>query len=93
MSVKFGVAIPQVFLNGRADMALVKRTLQRTEALGFDSACVQDQIIGDTALMESVSLLCYAAAVTERLKLGVSVIVFPTRTRCSWQKVSARSIT
>jgi alkanesulfonate monooxygenase SsuD/methylene tetrahydromethanopterin reductase-like flavin-dependent oxidoreductase (luciferase family) len=79
VSVKFGVAIPQVFLNGRADMVLVKSTLQRAEALGFDSAWVQDQIIGDTALMESVSLLCYAAAVTERLKLGVSVIVFPTR--------------
>ena len=79
MATYFGIAIPQVFLDGRADMALVTQTLQRTEDLGFDSAWVQDQIIGDTALMEAVSLLCYAAAVTTRIKLGVSVIVFPTR--------------
>ncbi len=79
MTTRFGIAIPQVFLDGRADMTLVTRTLQRAEHLGFESAWVQDQIIGDTALMESVSLLCYAAAVTARIRLGVSVIVFPTR--------------
>lgn len=79
MAIRFGMAIPQVFLDGHADMPLVAQTLQRAEHLGYESAWVQDQIIGDTALMESVSLLCYAAAVTERIKLGVSVIVFPTR--------------
>ncbi|MDG1462457.1 MAG: LLM class flavin-dependent oxidoreductase [Gammaproteobacteria bacterium] len=79
MDARFGIAIPQVFLNGCADMTLVTQTLQHAEKLGYESAWVQDQIIGDTALMESVSLLCYAAAVTEKLKLGVSVIVFPTR--------------
>jgi len=76
---EFGVAIPQVFLDGHADMVLVTRTLQRAEHLGFHGAWVQDQVIGETALMESVSLLAYAAAVTARLKLGVSVIVFPVR--------------
>jgi len=75
----FGVAIPQVFLDGRADMALVKEVLQKTESLGFESAWVQDQVIGETALLESVGLLSYAAAVTEQIKLGVSVIVFPVR--------------
>lgn len=75
----FGIAIPQVFLNGRADMALVRRTLQRAEELGYDSAWVQDQVASDVPLLESVSLMCYAAAVTERLKLGVSVIVLPIR--------------
>ena len=70
-SPHFGIAIPQVFLNGRADMALVRRTLQRAEELGYDSAWVQDQVASDVPLLESVSLMCYAAAVTERLKLGV----------------------
>jgi len=78
-SPHFGIAIPQVFLNGRADMALVRRTLQRAEELGYDSAWVQDQVASDVPLLESVSLMCYAAAVTERLKLGVSVIVLPIR--------------
>ena len=75
----FGIPVPQVFMNGRADMELVKTTLHRAEELGFESAWVQDQVAGDVPLMESVSLLCYAAAVTERIRLGVSVIVFPIR--------------
>jgi len=66
-------------MNGHADMELVKTTLRRAEELGFDSAWVQDQVAGDVPLMESVSLLCYAAAVTEQIRLGVSVIVFPIR--------------
>lgn len=76
---RFGIPVPQVFLDGAADMALVRRSLERAEALGFDSAWVQDQVAGDVPLLESVSLLCYAAAVTRRLRLGVSVIVFPIR--------------
>ncbi len=60
-------------------MALVKASLQRAEELGFDSVWVQDQVVGDVPLLESVSLMCYAAAVTKRVRLGVSVIVFPTR--------------
>ncbi len=75
----FGIPVPQVFMDGRPDMPLVKRALQRAEELGFESAWVQDQVAGQVPLMESVSLLCYAAAVTERIRLGVSVIVFPIR--------------
>jgi alkanesulfonate monooxygenase SsuD/methylene tetrahydromethanopterin reductase-like flavin-dependent oxidoreductase (luciferase family) len=71
--------VPQVFLDGRADMDLVRRSLKRAEELGYHSAWVQDQVAGDVPLLESISLLCYAAAVTTRLKLGVSVIVLPIR--------------
>jgi len=77
--MRFGIAIPQVFLDGHADMTLVTRVLQRAEHLGYESAWVQDQVIGETALLESVSLLSYAAAVTARIRLGVSVIVYPVR--------------
>ncbi|MGI9341921.1 MAG: LLM class flavin-dependent oxidoreductase [Gammaproteobacteria bacterium] len=76
---KFGMPIPQVFLDGRADMELVRTTLQRGEQLGFDSAWVQDQVAGDVPLLEAISLMAYASAVTEKLKLGVSVIVLPIR--------------
>ncbi len=78
-ALRFGIPIPQVFMDGKADMELVRRTVQRAEALGFDSAWVQDQVAGDVPLLESMSLLCYASAVTSRLKLGVSVLVFPIR--------------
>jgi len=77
--LKFGIPIPQVFLDGRADMELVRSSLQRAEELGFDSAWVQDQVASDVPLLESISLLSYAAAVTTKLRLGVSVIVLPIR--------------
>jgi alkanesulfonate monooxygenase SsuD/methylene tetrahydromethanopterin reductase-like flavin-dependent oxidoreductase (luciferase family) len=78
-SPQFGISIPQVFLDGKADMELVRKTLQRAEELGYHSAWVQDQVAGEAPLLESISLLCYAAAVTSKLKLGVSVIVLPIR--------------
>jgi alkanesulfonate monooxygenase SsuD/methylene tetrahydromethanopterin reductase-like flavin-dependent oxidoreductase (luciferase family) len=78
-AVEFGIAIPQVFLNGRADMELICRSLERAEQLNYHGAWVQDQVAGEASLLESVSLLCYASALTTHLKLGVSVIVFPVR--------------
>jgi probable F420-dependent oxidoreductase len=77
--IEFGIPVPQVFLDGKADMGLVRTALRRAEELGYHSAWVQDQVAGEAPLLESISLLCYAAAVTSRLKLGVSVIVFPIR--------------
>ena len=77
--LSFGVPIPQVFLDGQADLTLIRDAVRRAEELGYDSLWVQDQVHGRAPLFESVSLLTYAAALTARVKLGVSVIVFPTR--------------
>ncbi|MEQ1802754.1 MAG: LLM class flavin-dependent oxidoreductase [Gammaproteobacteria bacterium] len=79
MPLDFGFPIPQVFLDGRADLGLVRRTLALGERLGFHSAWVQDQVAGDVPLHESLTLLAYAAALTTRVRLGVSVLVFPIR--------------
>jgi probable F420-dependent oxidoreductase len=77
--LEFGIPIPQIFPGGAPDMALVRRTLARAEELGFHSAWTQDQVAGYAPVLESVSLMSYAAAVTTRMKIGVSVIVFPIR--------------
>ena len=77
--IKFSMAVPQNFVDGKADMALVRRSLEKGEELGFEGAWVQDQVTGEASLLESISLLCYSAALTEKMKLGVSGIVFPTR--------------
>jgi len=77
--IDFGFPIPQVFLDGRADLDLVRRTLELGERLGFHSAWVQDQVAGDVPLHESLTLLAYASALTRRVRLGVSVLVFPIR--------------
>ncbi|TFG83681.1 MAG: LLM class flavin-dependent oxidoreductase [Chromatiales bacterium] len=77
--IDFGFPIPQVFLDGQADLDLVRRTLALGERLGFHSAWVQDQVAGDVPLHESLTLLSYASALTTRVQLGVSVLVFPIR--------------
>ena len=78
-SIRFGAPIPQVFLNGRTDMSEVRDVILAAERLGYDSLWTQDQVIGDVPILECMSILSYAAALTERLSLGVSVIVFPIR--------------
>lgn len=77
--IEFGMPVPQVFLGGKADMDLIRKSVEKAEELGFHSLWVQDQIHGFVPLFESVTLLCYAAAISTRVKLGVSVIVFPVR--------------
>src|SRR5690606_701279 len=59
-ALRFGFAIPQVFLDGRADLDLVRRVLLLGEQLGYDSAWVQDQVAGDVPLHESLTLLSFA---------------------------------
>lgn len=78
-AIAFGFPVPQVFLDGRADMDLVRRVLTLGERLGFHSAWVQDQVAGDVPMHESLTLMSYAAALTNRIRLGVSVLVFPIR--------------
>lgn len=77
--IRFGFPVPQVFLDGRADLDLIRRVLATGERLGFHSAWVQDQVAGDVPLHESLTLLGYAAGLTTRIRLGVSVLVFPIR--------------
>ena len=77
--IKFGAAIPQVFFEGPPDMELVRKSVQRAEQLGFDSLWTQDQVAGFVPLLECLSLLCYVAAITTKVRLGISVIVTPVR--------------
>ena len=79
MQLEFGAPIPQVFLDGKADLKLVRNSIRAAESTGFTSLWTQDQVIGDVSLFECITLMSYAAACTETLRLGVSVIVFPIR--------------
>ena len=74
--VRWGVAIPQVFF---ADMALVSSWAKKAEDLGYDSLWVQEGIVGLAPVLEPVTLLSYIAAITDRVRLGTSVIVAPLR--------------
>lgn len=74
-----GIELPQVFFDGPADMEHVRSFATKAETLGYDSLWLQERIIGDFTMLEPVSLLSYAAAITRRLRLGTSVILLPLR--------------
>lgn len=77
--VPLAIAIPQTFPPGPVDTGKIRALLARAEALGFSGAWVAEQIVGSIPSLEPVELLTYAAAVTERLRLGVAVLLTALR--------------
>jgi probable F420-dependent oxidoreductase len=74
-----GIELPQVFFDGPVDMEHIRSFAARAEELGFDSLWLQERIIGDFTILEPVTLLSYVAAITNKLRLGTSVILLPLR--------------
>jgi alkanesulfonate monooxygenase SsuD/methylene tetrahydromethanopterin reductase-like flavin-dependent oxidoreductase (luciferase family) len=74
-STPCGIAIPQSFASRIVDVQLIRDFVSRVETLGYDSLWVQEQIITDYSLVEPVTLLTYAAALTSRVRLGTSVLL------------------
>src|SRR3989442_351123 len=66
-------------LSGAFDRRGIQQFLARAEALGFESAWVVEQILGSIRSLEPVTLLTYAAACTERLRLGPAVLLTALR--------------
>jgi alkanesulfonate monooxygenase SsuD/methylene tetrahydromethanopterin reductase-like flavin-dependent oxidoreductase (luciferase family) len=72
--MRFAISIPQLD-TGIFDAPGVKSYLARAEELGFESGWTIEQTIGPTPLIAPLQMLAYAAACTERLRLGVGVLV------------------
>jgi len=72
--MRFSIAIPQLDSDS-FDAAGLRSYLARAEELGFEGGWVLEQIIGDAPLLAPLELLAYCAACTERLRLGVAVLV------------------
>lgn len=77
--VELAVAIPQTSVDGTIDRGRVREFLGRADRLGFHSAWVVEQIVGRIPSLEPVELLTYAAALTERLRLGSAVLLTALR--------------
>ena len=77
--VTLGVAIPQTVLQGGFDVPKLRAFLARAEALGFESAWVVEQILGGIRSLEPLTLLTWAAACTERLRLAPAVLLTALR--------------
>jgi probable F420-dependent oxidoreductase len=72
-----GIAIPQT--NLPVDARLIREFLERAEKLGYESVWVQEQIISDSPILEPVTLLTYAAALTSKVRLGSAVLLTVVR--------------
>jgi probable F420-dependent oxidoreductase len=72
-----GIAIPQT--NSPVDVRLIREFLARAEKLGYESVWVQEQIISDSPILEPVTLLTYAAALTSKVRLGSAVLLTVVR--------------
>lgn len=72
--MRVGISIPHLD-SGSFDGPGAKAYLARAEQLGFESGWVVEQAIGPTPLIAPLEMLAYAAACTERLRLGVAVLV------------------
>lgn len=77
MATSFAISIPQSFADGTFDPAGFRGYMERAEALGFESAWTSEQVLGSTPLLGPIETMTYAAACTERLRLGCAVFVSP----------------
>ena len=75
VKTEFGIAIPQMFPDGKIDPPLIRDFVSRADALGYHSAWVQDHLLGDMPALDPIMLLSYSAGASTRMKLGTSVIL------------------
>jgi probable F420-dependent oxidoreductase len=73
--MRFAIAIPQFYADGEFDPAAFRAYLTRAEELGFDSAWTQEQLLGSWNQLAPIEAMTYAAACTQRLRLGCVVFV------------------
>jgi probable F420-dependent oxidoreductase len=78
-NLQIGISAPQVFLDGRVDMALVRDVAASAEELGFHSLWVQEQVVGAAPVLEPLGLLSYIAGITTNVKLGTAVLIATQR--------------
>jgi probable F420-dependent oxidoreductase len=82
--VKVGIWIPSVRQLARPDV--IRRSILQAEELGYDSLWTIDHVIAPRAnaaqfglLYDPLVVMALAAGITERVMLGVSVLVLPYR--------------
>jgi probable F420-dependent oxidoreductase len=76
--MRFAISIPQYARGSQFDDAAFRAHMRRVDAQEvFESAWVQEQVIGGAGALAALQTLTYAAACTERVRLGCAVFVLP----------------
>jgi alkanesulfonate monooxygenase SsuD/methylene tetrahydromethanopterin reductase-like flavin-dependent oxidoreductase (luciferase family) len=69
------ISIPQTY----AGPDRIKRFLQRAEQTPFVAAWCLEQVIGSAPMLDSVATATFAAGLTERLRIGIAVLIIGQR--------------
>ncbi|MFF0494535.1 LLM class flavin-dependent oxidoreductase [Nocardia sp. NPDC004068] len=77
--MRYAISIPQFYADGEFDPRAFGAYVRRAEELGFHSGWTQEQVLTMNAMPQlgAVETMTYAAALTERLRLGCAVFVTP----------------
>ena len=67
----------QSFVGEQVDVAAVRRFASRAEELGFSDLWTQEVFLSAGNFLDALELMSYVAALTERVRLGVSMMVLP----------------
>jgi probable F420-dependent oxidoreductase len=72
---RFAISIPQVLHDGAFDPGWFRSYMARAEELGFESAWAQWGMLRPYPQMSPTEVMTYAAACTERIRIGCAVYV------------------
>jgi probable F420-dependent oxidoreductase len=73
--MRFAIAIPQFYADGEFDPAAFAAYFRRAEELGYESAWALEQTLSPEPQLGPIEAMTYAAACTERMRLGCVVFV------------------
>jgi probable F420-dependent oxidoreductase len=75
--MRFSISLPQHVADGEFHPDELRGFVSRAEELGFAGLWVMEQTLGTLPTLSPLELLSYAAACTQRLRLGCAVLVTP----------------
>lgn len=84
--MKVGVFLPSFLQTGAPDPggAHLRAFARRAEELGFDSMWITDHVVTadrfySVSWLDSITTLAHVSAITERVRLGTSILILPLR--------------
>ena len=77
--VSLGISLPYSFPDARVDHAYIRRFVRQAEALGFDDGWLTEGILNPNFVLEPVTYIAHLAALTEKIRFGISVIILNHR--------------
>jgi probable F420-dependent oxidoreductase len=73
--MRYAISIPQFYADGEFDPAAFRAYFARAEELGYHSAWAQEGVLGSGPQLGPIETMTYAAACTQRMRLGCVVFV------------------